>query len=137
VEVKLIVEQEPVGELGDGDELVVAPALSDVEGRGVLPHDRLFGIQEVYQLYLVVVLVVVLVALEELQEHRQVRPLRDPVSSRIDLQPPLDPVDPLRLRVDDRLSVLRVLPQPVGEFVELGDQLVSECREGYMVSRAF
>ena len=69
MKVELVTKQESIGELRDGDELVVAPALPDVECRRVLPHDGLLGIQEVDEFYLVVVFIMIFIALVELQEH--------------------------------------------------------------------
>ena len=69
VEFEGVIDEVAWVELGDGDELVVAPALADIEGGGVLSHYWFFGIEVVQEFYFVVVLIVVLESFGKLEEH--------------------------------------------------------------------
>lgn len=68
----------------------------------------------------------VLEPLRELQEDREVGPFGYAVAPGIDLQAPLDPVDLLGLRVDDRIAQLVVVAQDIGEAVVLWEQFVAK-----------
>lgn len=91
-------------ELVEGLELVVAPALTDLEGRAVLSLDRQLGVQGVQQLDPVLVFVLTDQTFRHLHKHRNVLVSCQTVSMRVDLQPPLDPVEVVGLRVYDTVS---------------------------------
>jgi hypothetical protein len=61
--------QVAIGEFRDGDELVVAPALADIELGGVFSDSGFLEVQVIEQLDFILVFVFVFVALGELQKH--------------------------------------------------------------------
>lgn len=101
---RIVSMKKAAGQLGNRDELIVSPTLSDVKGRTVLPDNWVLWVQQVHQLYFIVVLVVVLKAFRELQKDRKMGAFCNSITPRIYLKPPLYTVDLFGVWVDYGLA---------------------------------
>ncbi len=120
--VEWIILQIPIIKFLNLNELIIAPTLTNIKSRTILPPGS-FGLIHRPNLNNILEPLLISGGPGHLHKNRQVPALGNPIAPRINLQLPLNPIQKISLRIHYILCYRGVVPQAITKIIVLGKDL--------------